>query len=297
MQLNYHHLYYFYLTVKEGSLAKAAEKLHVTPQTVSGQLKAFEHYLGKPLFDKVGKSLKPNQLGLTTYNYAQEIFTQGSELLDILKNDRQDIRKYRVGVKDAIPKILAFDLLYPVSQQFASTHFEFKEGSLDNLVYQLVNNEVDLIIADEKPQESFKTKLSNYRIGSTDVSFYCSKELKSNLSGDFPHNLEGAPLLISSDNAAIKAPLLSWLEVNDINMEIVAEFDDSALQKLFAQQGKGVISVPTCSAKHIADMYGLVFLGETSELKEHFYAISAKRFSHDVILDYLRETAQSEIFD
>lgn len=297
MQLNYHHLYYFYLTVKEGSLVKAADKLHVTPQTVSGQLKAFEHYLGKPLFDKVGKSLKPNQLGLTTYGYAQDIFTQGSELLEILKNDRQDIRAYSVGVKDAIPKVLAFDLLYPVTQHFESTHFVFKEGSLNNLLEQLIDNQLDLIIADEKPQDTLKSKLSSYRIGSTSVSFYCSQSLKNELVGDFPDCLRHAPLLISSDNAAIKTSLLQWLETKSIEMDIVAEFDDSALQKLFAQQGKGVICVPTCSAKHIADMYQLSFLGQTRELKEHFYAISAKRFSHDLILDYLRDVAAQEIVD
>lgn len=296
MQLNYHHLYYFYLTVKEGSLARAANKLHVTPQTVSGQIKAFEHYLGRPLFDKVGKSLKPNQLGLTTYDYAQDIFTQGSELMEILSNDRQDIRGYSIGVKDAIPKVLSFDLIYPVTQQFAATHFVFKEGSLENLLEQLMDNQLDLIISDQKPQSPLKTKLSSYMIGNTGVSFYCAPSLKKNLAEDFPACLQGAPLLLTTDNAAIKGPLLSWLEMHEIDMDVVAEFDDSALQKLFAQQGKGVICVPTCSAEHISSMYQLEYLGETEELREQFYIISAKRFSQDLVLDFLREVAQDEIF-
>ena len=297
-QLNYHHLYYFYITVQEGSLAKAAERLHVTPQTVSGQIKAFEHYLGRPLFDKVGKTLQPNQLGNTAFLYAQDIFAQGTELLDILLDKQQDIRSYRIGVTDVIPKVLAFDLLHPVTAHFSSTQFRFSEGSLQSLLERMTNNELDLIISDIRPVESFKTKVASYHLGSTDVSFACAASLKSQLnSAAFPQCLNDTPLLIASDNSTIKPALMAWFEQHDLTPQIAAVFEDSALLKLFAQTGKGIACIPTCTADHAMDMYGLEFLGRSEEVKEHFFAISPKRFSQDVVLDHLLEVASDEIFN
>ncbi|HHL45569.1 MAG TPA: LysR family transcriptional regulator, partial [Gammaproteobacteria bacterium] len=45
-KLNYKHLRYFWVVAKEGSIAQASQILHLTPQTISGQLSQFEKSLG-----------------------------------------------------------------------------------------------------------------------------------------------------------------------------------------------------------------------------------------------------------
>jgi len=40
--INYRHLQYFLQVARAGSVNRAAEKLHLTPQTLSGQIKGFE---------------------------------------------------------------------------------------------------------------------------------------------------------------------------------------------------------------------------------------------------------------
>lgn len=40
--INYNHLYYFWHVYKEGSVVGAAEALYLTPQTITGQIRALE---------------------------------------------------------------------------------------------------------------------------------------------------------------------------------------------------------------------------------------------------------------
>ena len=61
--LNYNHLLYFWTVAREGSVAKAAESLNLTPQTISGQLKVLEDTIGEPLFQRVGRGLAITETG------------------------------------------------------------------------------------------------------------------------------------------------------------------------------------------------------------------------------------------
>jgi len=40
--INYKHLHYFWAVAREGGVARASERLHLTPQTISGQLSLLE---------------------------------------------------------------------------------------------------------------------------------------------------------------------------------------------------------------------------------------------------------------
>ena len=53
--LNYHHLRYFWNVAKEGSLAQAAAKLHVSQPSISEQIRELEGALGEKLFRREGR--------------------------------------------------------------------------------------------------------------------------------------------------------------------------------------------------------------------------------------------------
>ena len=80
--LNYKHLQYFLQVAKSGSVNRAAEKLHLTPQTLSGQIKGFEERLGVELFQRSGRRLELTESGKLALSYADEIFRIGAELED-----------------------------------------------------------------------------------------------------------------------------------------------------------------------------------------------------------------------
>jgi len=61
--LNYHHLLYFWTVAREGSVSRAAESLHLSQPTVSGQLRRLERSLGIRLFKRSGRNLVPTEEG------------------------------------------------------------------------------------------------------------------------------------------------------------------------------------------------------------------------------------------
>ena len=79
--LNYHHLHYFWLVAREGGVGRAAQRLRLSHPTVSAQVKALEDMLGERLFEKRGRGLVLTEMGRVVYDYADEIFTIGRELV------------------------------------------------------------------------------------------------------------------------------------------------------------------------------------------------------------------------
>ena len=85
--INYNHLLYFWTVAREGSIAKASESLHITPQTISGQLKLLEETIGETLFQRKGRGLILTDTGHIVFLYAEEIFSLGIELTQRLKSE------------------------------------------------------------------------------------------------------------------------------------------------------------------------------------------------------------------
>src|SRR5687767_9348056 len=112
--LNYNHLYYFWMVAREGSMVRASEELMVTQPTISTQLKDLEGALGHRLFDRVGRGLALTEAGRVAFNYANEIFSLGQELVNALEHQpKTRPLKLAVGIVDVIPKPVARRLLEP----------------------------------------------------------------------------------------------------------------------------------------------------------------------------------------
>ena len=66
-RLNYHHLLYFWVTAREGSVARACAELHLAQPTISGQIRLLEESLGEKLFARAGAaSASPSWAGSST---------------------------------------------------------------------------------------------------------------------------------------------------------------------------------------------------------------------------------------
>ena len=277
-QLNYSHLNYFYCIAREGSIVNAAKILHLTPQTLSGQLTTFENYLGVKLFDRVGKRLVLNDRGKMVFSYAEDIFSLGNELQYSLANQQLNQQlAFSVGVIDVVPKILAFDLLKSGFEIPESLKLISRESDLDSLLADLALNKLDLIISDRPMPPGSSVKAYNHFLGETGLTFYAEKKIARSLKQDFPYSLDKQSLLTSGDKSSQKLSLLSWFDDLGITPEITAEFDDSALMKFFGQSGYGVFSTPSIIEDHVVEQYKVSIIGRTQECKERLYAISPER--------------------
>ncbi len=295
--LNYKHLHYFWVVAKAGGVARASERLHLTPQAISGQLRMLEDALGSALFRRVGRNLELTDTGRVVLGYAEEIFALGEELQDAMQHGPAGLtQEFRVGIGDMVAKSVVYRLLEPALRLPQPQRIICREGRLVDLLGELAIHRLDLVIADRPMPSNVNIRGFNHLLGECGITFFAAPALAANCKGPFPHNLDGTPLLLPGPDSAVRPRLVSWLQHKKIRPRIVGEFDDGALLKAFGQAGTGVFAAPSVLAGEVARQYGVVPLGETGEVTEQFYAISVeRRLSHPAVVS-VSSAARNELF-
>jgi LysR family transcriptional activator of nhaA len=276
--LNYHHLLYFYTVAKEGSVARAAQMLRLAQPTLSGQIRKLEHALDEKLFERRGRNLVLTEMGRIAYRYAEEIFSIGGELMDTMRG-RPSRRPPRllVGIADVVPKLVAHRLLAAANLVEQGVQLVLREGKPDELLTALAAQSFDLVISDAPLSAHVKVRAFNHLLGESSATFFAAPALAKRYRARFPHSLDGAPMLLPTDNSALRRALEQWFQENDLRPRTVAEIEDSALLKVFGQHGVGVFVAPTIVAAEVKQQYGVQAIREVPELTERFYAITVER--------------------
>lgn len=285
------------MVAKSGSIARASEKLHLTPQTISGQINLLEENLGESLFARVGRNLELTETGRLVLSYAEEIFSLGGELEATLQNIPEGRPLvFKVGVADVVPKSIAYRLLAPALQLPEAVRIVCREGSVISLLAELAVHKVDLVIADSPIPSTINVSGFNHPLGDCGITFFATPELAKKLGNNFPNNLNAAPILLPSETTVVRSRLIQWLDGQHIYPRIVGEFDDSALMKAFGRTGTGVFIAPTPIAEEVKEQYGVVIIGQTNKVREQLFAISVERkISHPAVAA-ITETAREWLF-
>ena len=295
--INYKHLHYFWAVAREGGVARASERLHLTPQTISGQLSLLEEHLGVDLFSRVGRNLELTDSGRLVLSYADEIFSLGGELEEVihqLPDGRPQL--FRVGVVDVVPKSIAHRVLQPALQMPEPVRMVCREASLDMLLAELAVHRLDLVLADRTIPPTISTRGFSHKLGECAVSFFATEKLKKKLKGDFPRCLDGAAILLPSSGTQLRSGIDKWLDKHRIHPRMVAEFDDSALMKVFGQEGAGIFIAPAVIEAEVEWQYQVMAIGRVDEVKEHFYAISVERRVNHPVASTVVEAARESLF-
>lgn len=294
--LNYHHLLYFWVVAREGSITKACELLHLAQPTISGQLKSLETSIGEKLFHRSGKQLTLTETGKLVFRYADEIFSLGKELTDALRG-KLNTRPQRlsIGIVDAMPKLIAYRLLQPARQLDEPVQMVCREDSLSRLLDELTLHNLDIVFSDLPAGPSTKGKVFNHQLGECGISF-CGVASFEPIRDGFPNSLEEAPLLLPTEHSTLRRLLDGWFDMLGIRPEVVGEFDDTALLKVFGQAGDGIFPIPSVIEPEVCGQYRVEVIGRCPQLKERFYAVSMeRRLKHPAVIA-ICETAQNQIF-
>lgn len=295
--LNYHHLLYFWMVAREGTILRAAEKLHIGQPAISTQLRSLEASLGQKLFQKSGRTLQLTETGKTVFRYADEIFSLGREMIDTLKGHPvgKPVR-FVVGIVNAMPKLMARRLLEPALRLSDDLRLVCMEDTLEQLLSELILHNVDIVLSDTPVTAAFKVRAYNHALGDSAVGLFAPKELAHRCRKGFPESLNGAPVLLPARSSALRRSIDSWLENKDLHPLIRGEFDDTALLKAFGQTGEGLFPGGLVIQDEICRQYEVELVGEMEGVRENFFAISAERkIKHPAVLAITR-TARSDQF-
>jgi len=296
--MNFKHLYYFWVTAKAGGIMRAGEQLHTTPQTLSGQIKLLEDWLGRKLFRKSGRQLELTEHGRLALGYADQIFSLGQDMETALRQARGVQRRldFRVGVADSVSKSVAYRLLEPAFLIAQPIKLLASEGKFDDLLAQLALHRLDLVIADEPMPKRVSVKAFSHPLGRSAMSFFSAPCLMPRITGSFPRCLDDVPMLVPGATVSVRQQLEGWFAQHQIAPVVVGEFDDAALMKAFGREGQGVFMAPSVLEAETCSQFGVVVVGQTAELVEEFYAVSVeRRISHPCVLA-ITDAARGQLF-
>jgi LysR family transcriptional activator of nhaA len=294
--LNYHHLLYFWTVAREGGLAPASKVLLLAPPTLSGQIRALEESLGEQLFSRQGRRLALTDVGQVAYRYADEIFSLGQELADAIKGRAPGrLAPLNVGIVDVVPKLIVRRLLEPALHLADPVRLVCHEDTYERLLTRLANHELDLVLADAPIPAGSTVRAYNHLLGECGVTIFGADGLAS-LRRGFPGSLDGAPFLLPLEGTLLRRSLDQWFAAVGVRPRVVAEFEDSALLKVFGHDGVGVFAGPSAVEREIRKQYGVQVLGRVAEVRERFYAISAeRRLKHPAVIA-ISDSARLELF-
>jgi LysR family transcriptional activator of nhaA len=273
--LNYHHLYYFWMVARHGGVVRASEELMVSQPTVSNQLKELEAALGRRLFDRVGRGLRLTEAGRVAFNYANEIFSLGQELLNALEHHPSSaVVRLAVGVLDVIPKPLARQLIAPALTLAQPVRLLCREDKADRLLADLAARRTDVVLSDSPIGTAVLVQGYNHLLGESGLSFFAAPEVAARHRRGFPASLNGAPLLLPADHTEVRRSLNLWFDSKRIHPLVTGEFDDSALMFWFGRTGAGIFPAPTSIEKELLREMDLRVVGRIPGVRERFYAIT-----------------------
>lgn len=284
--LNYHHLFYFWTVVREGGVTAAGKRLNLVPSTISSQLSTLEETLEVKLFQRVGRNIEPTEMGQLVFQYADEIFSLGKELMDTVRGHPKAGRiPLRVGVVDALPKMVVRDLLDPVFKLPEQIRLVCHENKKEALLAELALHEIDIVLSDSPIGSGMSVKAYNHILGECGVTFFAVDRMSAPLQQGFPSSLEGASMLLPLQSTTLRDELDLWLESLGITPVIVGEFDDAALLKAFGQRGDGIFMAPTVIEDEVQRQYKVSVVGRTEKITYQFYAISIEKIlTHPAVL-------------
>ena len=276
--LDYGQLHTFWIVAKEGGVTKAAAKLFLAQPTVSGQLRALERAVGQRLVVRAGRGIALTDCGRHVFQYCEEIFSLGREMLDGLRGlSSGRVPRVIVGIADVVPKTLSYRLLAPLLTGGDPIQVVGREGKPDELLADLALHRLDLVVSDAPVPPGTKVRAYGRLIGESGVTLFGSADVARRHRRRFPRSLDGAPFLLPTENTTLRRSLNDWFAARDLRPRIVAEFDDGALLKLFGGGGAGVFAAPTSVEADVARAFGVRIIGRIDEIRERFYAISAER--------------------
>lgn len=284
--LNYHHLLYFYVVAREGSLVAAGNVLHVSHSTLSAQIHALEEQMDERLFAKQGRRLVLTESGQVVFKYAEEIFALGREMMGAVKRGGlTQPTRLDVGVVDAVPKLIVKRLLEPGISSKEPLRLVCREDSFERLLAELATNNLDLVISDTPLPSGGKVRAFNHLLGETGTTVFATEALARTYRRGFPKSLDGAPMLLPLEHLSLRRSLDQWFSRQSVVPRVIGEFEDSALMMVFGADGVGLFVGPSVVQREVCEQYGVAVVGTLDDVRERFYAVSVeRRLKHSGVL-------------
>ena len=280
--LNYHHLYYFWITAKEGSISSASRMLRVGQPTISTSIKNLEESLNQSLFNRKGRGLHLTEAGKVVLDYANQIFSLGNELVEVIADKTFSKRTHvHFGALDSVPKSLVQSLIHS-AQKIAPCAITVLEGGGDYLFRELQAHRIDLVISNFPPTIGDSKQYFSRLLAKIPITVFSTKKYQP-LKRDFPASLQDQPFIMPSLHSKLRHDLNHFFQINKITIDVIIETQDTSIQKILGIEGMGLVPLPDFAGKELVKEGKLIKIGSLQGITEDFWLISSPRkFSNPI---------------
>lgn len=285
--LNYHHLYYFWTIAKEGGVTAACKKLRLSQPTLSGQLKQFEEALGKPLFERKSRKLILNETGRLVFDHADSIFKMGDQLINAVQNESVKERVlFHIGVLPSLPKKDIYDFI-KIALSHSHVQLSLKVASVDELLVELLNHNIDAIISHAKAPLDLKG-IYSYHLDKVPIIIVGSRDFKG-LRRGFPKSIEGKPIFLPSYKSYLRNEIDEYFKKNDVQPNIRGEVQDTEFLRVLAAAGEGLVTIERTAVSDLLKSKDLVTIGDNLGIWEDYYLIVSEKSSEHPMVEKIRK--------
>ncbi len=292
--LNFRHLYYFWVVAKEGGITNASRRLGLAIQTISTQLSQLEESLGKALFTQQGRRLVLTEPGQLALAYADQIFMLGEQMQEAL-GDADSVRtRLTVGISDSLPKLTAYKMLEATTRLDKPVRLVCYEDQFEALLADLALHKLDLVLTDREVRSGTTLRVFSHQLFESETIVVGAPALAKTYAKRFPENLNGAPFLLPARNNALRGKIDEWFGTNGVRPDVVGEFEDNALLNTFGRRGLGLYFAPAALAAEMKEQFGAQLVGRVPQVREQFYAISNERKIQHPAVEAILAAAQAQ---
>lgn len=276
INLNYNHLYYFWMVAKEGNLTRAANRLFIAQSALSSQIKKLEYQLGKALFVKEGRGLVLSEAGMIAFTYAEKIFQMGNELDNLFKHQLDAANTVlKIGVISSLSRNFVENFIKPVLKR-SDVQIHLISGSEIALLPELDVHRLDLILCNSLQNIQQQVLYRIKPIAKQHVSIV-GKPLPAGKTFNLREDLPRYRLLLPGIGNELRSRFDQFCEAQQIQYQIMGEINDMPALRLLARDSAGVALLPTVVVQDEIKAGILQEYCKLPDVFERFYAISLKK--------------------
>lgn len=289
---NYHHLYYFYVIAKIGSISKASETLRVGQPALSTQLKQFESSLKIKLFEREGRKISLTEGGRYVLSYATEIFDVGMELMDgIGDRSHKDRLRIQIGVSSYIPSTIVDSLLKFLLKIEPNIYICVQEGNMEHMLENLRTHALDIVLTDSPTSAINQKEFTNHLLAKIPVVF-CAHASIAKKYKRIPKDLHNAPILLPTTQSQIYQAVQEYFVAHKIEPRIVGEIQDVELVRRLVLAGLGIAPLNKLTVMQAPSKEPLVILGNKNiaNIYDNIYLLSkVRKKPHPLIFNIIEQ--------
>ena len=271
--LNFHHLFYFWRVARSGHLTRTARELHVSQSALSAQIRQLEERLGTQLFERKGRRLQLTETGQLVSSYAENIFGLGQELLGRLHGESQGMIRLRIGSVATLSRNYQENWIRPLLAD-PGVALILESGLLEQLLERLAHHQLDVVLANEPVASDPDRTLHCRYLGSQVISLVGPTEIWAGRTLRIPDDLDGLDIALPGPRHAVRAQFDALCLTAGIKPRVRAEVDDMAMLRLIARDSGWLTVLPEVVVQDELRTGALVRVGQSTQLREHFYAIT-----------------------